>query len=118
MALTVNAKTYNGNQWRENSITFTGPAHTAIVKDDITLRFTSAKPTPVFSGVTRVGLKLVRTSTLSGALTPKGDVIFDISVSIPIGTPSADLQAINDDLAAWLATANADNWLINATLNP
>jgi hypothetical protein len=106
MSLTFNTKTYNADQFQPSSITYIGAAKTVSTKDDLVLRRTAPKPTAVFSGVGRTEWKLTRTLTLTGALTPTGDAIVDISVSVPVGYTSADVDALLNDAGAALSSAD------------
>lgn len=106
MTLSVNSKTFTGDSFGVNAVGYVGPAHTVSIKDDILMKRTAPKPTPTFSGVGRTSSKLTRTHTLTGALTPSGDAICEISVSIPVGTASADIDAVLNDMGAFLASAS------------
>lgn len=106
MSLTINAKTFTADNISPNAVVYNGPAHTMSVSDDVALRRTSPKPTSVFSGVAKTAAKLTRTLTLTGALTPTGQAILDISVSIPVGAAPADIDAILNDMGAFLASAS------------
>lgn len=106
MSLSVNAKTYNADSFQANQIGYIGAGKTVSVKDDIALKRTSPKPTSVFSGVGRTTAKLTRTLTLTGALTPTGDAICEINVSVPIGYAAADVDAILNDFGAFLSSAS------------
>lgn len=106
MSLTVNAKTFTLDTYpAANAANYVGPAHTITVKDDLRVSRVAAKPTSVFSGVCRQAFKLSRTHTLTGALTTTGDSISEISHSIPVGTSTADIDAICADLGAFIASA-------------
>lgn len=105
MSLSINAKTYTADSYQQNIVGYIGPAKTVSVKDDASLRRTAPKPTSVFSGVGRTSAKLTRTLTLTGALTPTGEAILDISVSIPVGCASADVDTLLNDMGAFLASA-------------
>jgi len=105
MSLTVNAKTFTGDSYSSNAVSYVGPAHTLSLKDDIRLGRVAPKPTSVFSGVGRTAAKLSRTLTLTGALTPTGDAILEISVSVPVGAASADIDAVLNDMGSFLASA-------------
>jgi hypothetical protein len=107
MALTVNAKTFTADKFSPDNIGYFGPAHTASVKDDIQLARVSAKPTTLFSGVARSSSKLTRTLTLTGSLTPTGEAIVQISVSIPVGAAGADVDSMLNDLGSYLSGASA-----------
>jgi len=106
MSLTINAKAFAADSYTANAVNYTGPAHTLSLKDDLRLARTAAKPTSVFSGVARTQSKLVRTLTLTGALTPSHDAIMDLAISIPVGAASADIDSLVNDYAAWVAHAS------------
>lgn len=106
MSLTPGAATFTADSYQKDSVAYIGVLKTNSVKDDIILRRTSPKPTPVFSGVARSGFKFVRTLTLTGALTPTADAIFDVNVSLPVGAAPADLATITALFAAMCAEAD------------
>lgn len=106
MALTINAKTFTPDSFQQNAVGYIGVGKTVSVKDDLALRRTAPKPTVVFSGVGRTSAKLTRTLVLTGAKTLAGDGIVDISVSVPVGYPSADVDALLNDMGAFLASAS------------
>lgn len=105
MALSINAKTYNADSYQQNAVGYIGSAKTVSVKDDVVLKRTQPKPTSVFSGIGRTSAKLTRTATLTGALTPTGDAILEISVNVPVGMASADVDTMLNDMGAFLASA-------------
>jgi hypothetical protein len=106
MSLTINAKTYTADSFASNSVGYIGSLKTVSVKDDVRLLRTAPKATAVFSGVGRTSAKLSRTLTLTGALTPQGDGIVEISVSVPVGYASADVDALLNDMGSFLASAS------------
>lgn len=106
MSLTVNAKTFTADSFGTNAVVYNGPAHTLSLKDDIRLGRVAPKPTTTFSGVGRTAAKLSRTHTLTGALTTTGDAILEISVSVPVGTASADIDALLNDMGSFLSSAS------------
>lgn len=106
MALTINAKTYTADSFSQNSVGYIGAAKTVTVKDDVRLARTAAKPSATFSGVGRTQAKLTRTLTLTGALTPTGDAILSIDVSVPVGYTAADVDTLLNDMGAYLASAD------------
>lgn len=69
------------------------------------MRFTSPRPTAAYSGVTRVYCNLTRTLTLTGALTPTGDIAVKIEVMVPVGAASTDIDTALNDMGAFLASA-------------
>jgi hypothetical protein len=111
MSLTVNAKTYTPDSFGLNSIGYVGPANTVSVKDSIRLSRVAAKPVPTSSGVSRAGVKLTRTFTLTGAVEPSRDSSMDVSITVPVGSSSADIDAISNDMGAWIATTAFKNLL-------
>lgn len=106
MSLTINAKTYNSDSFQQNIVGYIGTLKTVSVKDDVVLRRTAPKATAVFSGVGRTSAKMTRTLVLTGALSPSGESICDISVSVPVGAASADIDTLLNDMGAFLASAS------------
>ena len=106
MTFSVNTLTYTADKFSPDSVGYIGPAHTASVKDQFQLARVAAKPTTLFSGVARSSIKLTRTLTLTGALTPTGEAIIQVSVSIPVGASNAAVEAMCSDVGAFLDTAN------------
>lgn len=106
MALTINAKTYTADSFQQNIVGYIGAAKTVSVKDDVQLKRIAPKPTSVFSGTGKTQAKMTRTLTLTGALTPTGDVILSIDVSLPVGAASADVDTLLNDMGAYLASAS------------
>lgn len=106
MSLTVNAGTYTGDSYTANAIGYIGAAKTVSVKDDVKLSRTAPKPTATFSGVGRTSAKLTRTLTLTGALTPTGDAIVEIQVSVPVGYTAANVDTLLNDMGAFLSSAS------------
>lgn len=106
MSLVFNTKTYTADSYGQNAVGYVGAAKTVSVKDDLSLKRVSPKPTAVFSGVGRTQAKITRTSTLTGALTPTGDAILSIDVSVPVGMASADVDALLNDMGALLSSAS------------
>lgn len=106
MSLSVNAKTYTADAYGQNAVGYIGTGKTLTAKDDVRLLRTLPKPTAIFSGVSRATSKLTRTLTLTGALTPTADSIVEISVSVPVGAASADIDTMLNDMGAFLASAS------------
>lgn len=101
----VNAKTYTADGWDTNSVRFQGPANTTSVKDRLIQKKTDAKPTDLFSGVSRFQVKLTRTHTLTGAKTVAADGSADLNFALPVGILPADVDAYCADLGAYIASA-------------
>lgn len=106
MSLSINAKTYTADSYQKDSVAYIGSAKTVSVKDDCRLARTAPKPSATFSGVGRTNAKLTRTFTLTGALTPTGDALVSIDVSVPVGYASADVDTLLNDMGAFLASAS------------
>lgn len=106
MSLTPGAATFTPDSYQKDTVGYIGVLKSNSVKDDIVLRRVAPKPTAVFSGVARSGLKFVRTMTLTGALTPTADLIFDVSVSVPVGVDPTALSTAVALFAAMMAEAD------------
>lgn len=106
MTLAVNAKTYTGDSFAESAVGYNGPAHTVSVKDLLVLKRTRPKPSSVFSGVGRTEAKLTRTHNLTGSLTPTGEMIASMNVSMPVGAASADVDSLLNDMGALISSAS------------
>lgn len=117
MTLTVNAKTYTGDSFTDNAVGYTGPAHTVSIKDYLSLKRTRPKPTSVFSGVGRTEAKITRTHTLTGALTPTGEAILAVNVSVPVGMASADVDSLLNDMGALVSSASFKTHVKSQTIN-
>lgn len=99
MSLTPGALTYPPDSYQKDSVGYIGVLKTASVKDDIVLSRVAPKPTSVFSGVLRTRAKLTRTYALTGALTPTGDVIVEVSASVPVGMSATDVATVKGVVA-------------------
>lgn len=106
MSLTPGAATFTADSFQKDQVGYVGVLKTVSVKDDIVLRRTAPKPTSTFSGVSRCGAKFTRTMTLTGALTPTADLIFDVSVSVPVGVDPTALATATALFAALVAEAD------------
>jgi len=106
MALSINAKAFTADSFSKDSVAYIGAGKTVSVKDDAKLSRVAPKPTVSFSGLGRTQAKLTRTLTLTGALTPTGDTICQIDVSIPVGCAGADIDTLLNDMGAFLASAS------------
>jgi len=106
MSLSINAKTYTSDSFQKDSIGYVGSGKTVTTKDDAKLSRVAPKPTVSFSGLGRTQAKLTRTLTLTGALSPTGDTICSIDVSIPVGCAGGDIDTLLNDMGAFLASAS------------
>lgn len=117
MSLVFNTKTYTPNSFGSNNVDYIGAAKTVTVKDDVVLRRTAPKSSATFSGVGRAQAKLTRTLTLTGALTPAGDAIVSIEVSVPVGFASADVDALCNDFGALVSGADFKSLVKSQKIN-
>lgn len=106
MSITFNTKTYTADSFQKDQVGYIGAVKTVTVKDDLKLSRSAPKPTAVFSGVGRTVAKLTRTLTLTGSLTPTGDAIIEVSVSVPVGYTAADVDALLNDMGALVSGAD------------
>lgn len=105
MPIVINTKTYTQDAASgPNSIPYNGPLANLSTKDKLELGRTVAKGNSVYSGNARERAKLTRTTTLTGAKTTSGDMIFDVGSSVPIGTSDAAIETACDDLAALIGS--------------
>jgi hypothetical protein len=116
MSLTWNTKVFTADQYGVNAVGYVGTTKTLSVKDDLLLKRTAPKPTASFSGVGRISAKLTRTLTITGALTPTGDAICEINVSIPVGFAGADVDALLNDMGAGLSSSEFKTLVKNAKI--
>lgn len=106
MTLSINAKTYTADSFATDSVGYIGTGKTVSTKDDATLRRTKPKASTSFSGLARTSAKLTRTLTLTGALTPTGDAIIEVTVAVPVGYAAADVDTLLNDMGAFVASAS------------
>lgn len=106
MSLTINAKTYTPDAYQQNQVGYIGSLKTVSIKDDVVLKRTAPKVTDVFSGVGRTSAKMSRTLSLTAAKSLTGDAICEISVSVPVGFASADVDSLLNDMGSFLASAS------------
>lgn len=106
MSLTINAKTYTADSFQQSIVGYIGSLKTVSIKDDVQLKRSAPKPTSLFSGVGKTQAKLTRTLTLTGALSPTGEAIVSIDVSVPVGTAGADVDSLLNDMGSFLSSAS------------
>lgn len=106
MALIFNTKTFNLDTSNGNKVTYIGALKTVSVKDDLSLARVAPKATSLFSGVGRTTAKLTRTLALTGAASASADAICEINVSVPVGFTAADVDALLNDMGAFLSGAD------------
>lgn len=111
MSLTINAKTFTADSFQKDIVAYNGTLKSVSVKDDFKLSRVAPKPTTTFSGLSRTEAKLTRTLTLTSALTPTGDGSITVSVAIPVGYASADVDALANDMGAFLSSASGKTFI-------
>lgn len=109
MALVFNTKTYSADSYAVNSVGYIGSAKTASIKDDLLLSRSAPKPTDTFSGLARTEAKMTRTFTLTGAKTTTGEAKMRVLVDVPVGYASADVDALCNDVGAFVSSADFKN---------
>lgn len=106
MSLTINAKAYSANRYNGQTVGYVGPLHSTTAKDTFVISVQPAKPTAVFSGLSRSDSKMTRTLALTGSLTPTGDMIGGINIAAPVGAASADVDTFLNDLGSYVSSAS------------
>lgn len=103
-----NTRLYNLDRYNSpDSVTYTSAAHTPAAKDQLTLSRTYPKPTKDFAGVQKPYMKQLKTVVVNAITGEKQDLIVYIGGSVPVGTPSVDVDEVLGDVAAWITTADA-----------
>lgn len=117
MAITYNTRSYTEYRNSPDSIAYAGPAHTLTLKDNLSCARVLPKPTSTFAGVARPSLKQVKTVVVNATTGETADMIYTVSASIPVGAPSADIDAIHADLAAFINSADCKSLFKSLKLN-
>lgn len=104
MSLTINTKPYTPDSSSKDQSVYVGPLRSIAVLDNLVLGRVAPKPVKDFSGVGRSNAKLTRTLNLTGALTLMGDAIIQLGTSVPVGAADADVDALINDFAAYVAS--------------
>lgn len=115
MSITLNTKTLTSYRTQADQNQLAGPANTVSVKDTLTLRRVFPKVTKDSAGVGRPGVKVVKTLILADG--SKKDMIVDVSGSIPSGAADADVLAVLDDVADFLALQDAKDLFTKLDIN-
>lgn len=103
-----NTRTYNLDRYNTpDSVSYVGASHTPATKDQLTLNRTYPKQRGDFLGVAKPYFKQVKTVTVNATTGEKQDLILYVGGSVPVGTPSADIDSVLADMAAWINTADA-----------
>lgn len=115
MSITLNTKSYTSFRVQADSNQLAGPANTVSLKDTITLRRQFPKVTKDSDGVSRPGVKFVKTLTLANG--EKKDLIIDVSGSVPSGAAEADVLSGLDDAFDFLGTQDAKDLFTKLDIN-
>lgn len=112
MAITLNTKSYVMDRFvTKDKARYTGPAHTYSIEDTVTL---GSQPISAASNgynpVARTSVRTAKSVTVNGIIQP---IVFETFVSVPVGTASADVDAVRDDHGDFLISANGQA-LVNA----
>lgn len=111
MTITISTKTYTkDSNPTPDSARYTGPAHTATTKDQVTLKRSAPKPTKDFAGVMRVVEKTEKTVVINGV--PRV-AIGETNFSYPVGTLAADITALRVDHSSLVANATVTGDLVD-----
>lgn len=103
-----NTRTYNLDRYNSaDSVSYAGASHSIAAKDQLTLSRTYPKPSGAFAGVGKPYFKQVKTVVVNATTGEKQDLIIYVGGSVPVGTPSADVDAVLADVASWIGGADA-----------
>lgn len=103
-----NTRTYTLDRYNSpDSVSYVGSSHTPASKDQLTLSRTYPKPTKDFLGVGKPYFRQLKSVVVNATTGEKQDLILFIGGSVPVGTPSADVDSILADAAAYCASADA-----------
>lgn len=103
MSLTIATKTYTKDvNPTPDSVRFYGPGQTASVKDTVSFKRVSAKPTKDFAGVSRQSVKTVKSAVIDGVTR---DLIAETVLSHPVGADAVLVTALRVDHASSVSLA-------------
>ena len=113
-----NTRTYSLDRYNSpDSVSYTSAAHTPASKDQLTMSRTYPKPTKDFLGVQKPYFKQLKTVVVNATTGEKQDLILYVGGSVPVGTPSADVDAVLADMAAWISTSDAKSLFKSLDIN-
>lgn len=103
-----NTRTYSLDRYNSpDSVSYSGAAHTPATKDVVTLSRTYPKSSGSFLGVGKPYFKQVKTVVVNATTGEKQDLIVYIGGSVPVGTPSVDIDGVLADIAAFAGSNDA-----------
>lgn len=111
MSITINTKAYTANKYNGNSVGYFGPNNSALSQDKVFMSATDTKGNAAYSGDIRATVRFFRTVALTGALTPAGEAYVDVPVKIPKGAAGADIDALLNDVGAFLSSADGKTFV-------
>jgi hypothetical protein len=117
MAIVINTKTYTANKFNGASVGYFGPNNSALAQDKMFMSSSDSKGNSVYSGDVRATVRFFRTFTLVGARTPTGEAYVDVPVKIPKGAASADIDALLNDVGAFLSSADGKTFVKSQKTN-
>lgn len=104
---TINTRTYTYDGGSENSSRYVGPAHTFSTADVFTLGRVYPKPGRNGDlGVARPSVKRTVSVVVNATTGERKDAILSVAGSLPVGMSDAAIDALCDDTAAYLASAD------------
>jgi len=106
MSLTLGTHVYTQDRTFPDSVKHVSASNDFSNEDSLTLSRSYPKRTATSNGNARPAVKLVETVTVG---TEKLDLIYNGALQVPVGVPSANVSAFVDRIAAFWATAEADN---------
>jgi hypothetical protein len=116
MSITINTLSYDKDvQLSTDQIRYTGPSNSMSAPDYFDAKRTAPKPTAISAGWAKGEGKLTR--ALTDGTDPLGNGILRVASSIPVGTDRSEAEAMIDDMAAWMATANAKAVLLDGDVS-
>jgi hypothetical protein len=104
---TLNTRTYNQDAVGENTVRYTGPAHTFSTND--VMQASRVYPKAGRNGdlgVARPEMKLTKSVVVNTVSGERKDAIVRISGSLPVGMTAADIEAMLADVAAFAASTD------------
>lgn len=115
----LNTRTYNRYSTKDNAVSFAGPANTRSSVDRIEFRRVEPKVSKDNNGVARPSCKFEK-SVLNETTGKVHKVIFTIAASVPVDAAVTDalVGGMVDDLASYLATADADKLFTQNVIEP
>lgn len=103
----INTRTYSPDRITPDAVAYVGANHTLTANDKFEMKRTYPRPTGSFKGVGKPVAKMTKTVVINSTTGETAPLIVQFSGSVPVGTPSADVDAALADFAAWVDTADA-----------